>query len=116
MAQRTIVLMTDDIDGQSEASQTVSFALDGTNYEIDLNDGHAGELRSTLEIYTRAGRRTAGRRRSSASSTARTTGRSATGDSPSADDIRTWARGNGHEVSGRGRIKQSVMQAYLAAH
>ncbi|MDQ0078526.1 histone-like nucleoid-structuring protein Lsr2 [Arthrobacter oryzae] len=47
MAKRTVVLLEDDIDG-SEANETISFALDGNEYEIDLNEGHAKELRDAL--------------------------------------------------------------------
>ena len=37
MAKKTVVLLEDDIDG-SEATETLSFALDGSEYEIDLNE------------------------------------------------------------------------------
>ena len=47
MAQRTTIHLVDDLD-ESEAAETVSFALDGTAYEIDLNDEHAAELRVTV--------------------------------------------------------------------
>jgi hypothetical protein len=47
MAKKTVVLLEDDIDG-SEATETLSFALDGSEYEIDLNEGHAKELREAL--------------------------------------------------------------------
>jgi len=30
--------------------------------------------------------------------------------------IRAWARANGHQVSDRGRIPKSVIEAYQAAH
>jgi hypothetical protein len=30
--------------------------------------------------------------------------------------IRSWARRNGHQVSDRGRISQSVVDAFQAAH
>ena len=46
MARKTQVILTDDVDG-SEATQTVSFALDGVAYEIDLNDSHAEQLESS---------------------------------------------------------------------
>ena len=36
MAQKVSIVLVDDIDG-SEAEETVSFALDGRDYEIDLN-------------------------------------------------------------------------------
>ena len=45
MAQKVQVLLVDDIDG-SEATETVSFGLDGVAYEIDLSSGNAGQLRN----------------------------------------------------------------------
>ena len=63
MAQKIQTLFTDDLDG-SEAQGTVRFGLDGTEYEIDLNAGHAQALRDALARYVRAARRAgAGTRR-----------------------------------------------------
>ena len=59
MARRTQTILVDDIDG-SEASQTVTFALDGVTYEIDLTDEHAAALRESFEEWTSKGRRTEG--------------------------------------------------------
>ncbi len=61
MAQKIQVLLLDDLDG-SEAEGTVRFALDGTEYEIDLNAEHAQALRDALARYVRAARRAGGRR------------------------------------------------------
>ena len=47
MAQRVNIVLVDDIDG-SDATETVSFGLDGTSYEIDLNDKNAAKLRDAL--------------------------------------------------------------------
>jgi hypothetical protein len=44
VAQKIQTLFIDDLDG-SAAEGTVRFGLDGTEYEIDLNAGHAKELR-----------------------------------------------------------------------
>ena len=44
MAQKVQVLLVDDLDG-SEATETVTFGLDGLSYEIDLSSGNAGRLR-----------------------------------------------------------------------
>jgi hypothetical protein len=52
-------LLIDDIDG-SAAEGTVRFGLDGTEYQIDLNAGHAQQLREAPAAYTRAGRRVSG--------------------------------------------------------
>lgn len=113
MAQRVNVVLEDDIDG-TDADETVTFALDGVNYEIDLAAGNADKLREALSLYIGHGRKVSGRRRSSAGSTKRssTTG----GSGPSAAEIRAWARENGYDVPERGRVSADVREAYAAAH
>lgn len=109
MAQRVNVVLVDDLDGD-EAAETVSFALDGVDYEIDLNEGNAEALRQALGRYIDAGRRVGGRRRKGAKV-------AAGGNSgPSAADIREWARANGWDVPERGRVSAEVREAYAAAH
>ena len=81
MAQKTQIILVDDIDG-SEATQSVTFALDGVTYEIDLNDDHAAALRETVEEWTVKARRVSGRRtrrRAGAPKTSRTLRRCASG-------------------------------------
>lgn len=106
MARKTQVILTDDIDG-SEATGTVSFALDGVAYEIDLNDNNAQQLRDQLGEWASKARRVGGRRN---------TGTRSTGSSNDAAKIRTWARENGYEVSERGRVPQEIREAYNATH
>jgi hypothetical protein len=50
MAQTIIVQLIDDLDG-SHADETVSFALDGKSYEIELNKKNATALRKALAPY-----------------------------------------------------------------
>ncbi|MGH3997546.1 MAG: histone-like nucleoid-structuring protein Lsr2, partial [Pseudonocardiaceae bacterium] len=64
MAKRTVVTVIDDIDG-SEGAETVSFGLDGVNYEIDLAEVNAGTLREALRPYVDRGLRVSGRTRGS---------------------------------------------------
>ncbi|MFC8099449.1 Lsr2 family protein [Streptomyces sp. NPDC057363] len=113
MAQRTIVLLSDDLDG-SEATDTISFGLDGRTYEIDLNDAHAEELRSFLERYTAAGRRTAGGPGRKAASTS--TRSKSTGPKQDTAAIREWAKTNGFELAERGRIPGHIQEAYHKAN
>ena len=109
MAQRVNVVLVDDIDGD-DASETVSFALDGVDYEIDLSEGNAEALREALARYTAAGRRVGGRRRKGQRV-------AAGGDTgPSAADVRQWARENGWDVPERGRVSAEVREAYARAH
>jgi hypothetical protein len=90
---------------------TVSFSIDGANYEIDLLAENAATLRGVFEKYVSAGRRV--RRDSNASSSSSTRGTSAP---ERLKAIREWAAENGHEVSPRGRISAQVVEAYDSAH
>src|SRR4051795_2163045 len=114
MAQRVNVVLVDDIDG-SDAAETVSFALDGVDYEIDLSDKHAAELRDAVALYVGHARRTGGRRKGSRRSGSGSGG-SGSGAGTSAADIRAWARENGWEVPERGRVSAEVREAYAAAN
>jgi hypothetical protein len=100
MSSKVLVVLEDDLDG-SKASETVTFAIDGTQYEIDLNDQNAQALRSALA------RKVGGRR----------SGRKSTNGSSNVDlkAVRAWAASNGVELSSRGRIPQAVLDQYRAA-
>ena len=104
MAQQVNIVLVDDIDG-SPAEETVSFALDGKEYDIDLSTKNAAKLRDAIAPYIGHARRASGRRRG---------GRAVSGPSPA--DIRAWARDNGFNVPDRGRVSSEVREAYLAAH
>jgi len=109
MAQKVQVLLVDDLDG-GEASETVSFSLDGTAYEIDLSSDNAGKLRKDFAQYIDHARRGGvgggGRRRRA---------RTGPGRERSAE-IRQWARQRGHKVSERGRIPATIINEYEASH
>ena len=106
--QRTVILV-DDLDGGS-ADETVSFALDGVAYEIDLSDKNAAAFRDSLAQYVGLSRRVGGR-----AAAGRGTSRRKGGDNRTAQ-IREWARSNGHKVNERGRIPATVVEAYDKAH
>ncbi|MCP9945151.1 Lsr2 family protein [Streptomyces somaliensis] len=114
MAQKVQVLLVDDLDG-GEADETVTFALDGKTYEIDLTAANADKLRSLLEPYTRSGRRAGGR-----TGGGRGKGRAAAaavgGGSPDTAKIRAWAKENGYNVNDRGRVPAEIKQAYENAN
>jgi len=109
MAQKIHIVLEDDLDG-GEATETVTFGLDGTSYEIDLNDKNADNLRSALAPYVGHGRKV--------TSAPRRGRKAAAGgaDGPSAREIREWARGNGYDVPDRGRVSADVRAAYEAAN
>lgn len=112
MAQKTRVIFVDDLSGDElpeGQGQTVTFGLDGTSYEIDLNREHADELREAVKRYVNAARKI-GRAQQQ---------RTSSRDAQSRQDVqavREWAKANGHEVSERGRLPKSITEAYAAAH
>ena len=117
MARKVQVILSDDLDDSISADETVSFALDGTTYEIDLSEKNANEMRDVLGKYVAAARKVSSRgTRASGAGRSRATGGGGRMDREQAGAIREWARKNGHEVSDRGRIPASVVEAFEAAH
>ncbi|MFE4455904.1 Lsr2 family protein [Nocardia tengchongensis] len=110
MARKVVVSLIDDFDGEAEADETITFALDGVVYEIDLSASNADRLRGDFSVWVSHARRVRGARRKSSSA-----------DQRSAEErhrsttIREWARGQGLQVSTRGRIPGELVAAYRAA-
>ena len=105
MAQRVQIILEDDYDG-GEANETVAFALDGAEYEIDLSSGNAAKLRDELAPWIGHARKTGGRRKRAAK----------TNDSSSTSEIRAWALANGVDVNTRGRVSAEVREAFEKAN
>jgi hypothetical protein len=106
MAQKVQVLFIDDIDG-SDAEATVQFALDGAEYEIDLNAKHAEALRKALAKYIDAARKTSGRARRGARGR-----RGPIANGSNATEVREWAKAQGIEVKDRGRVPAELVARF----
>ena len=115
MAQKVNIVLVDDIDG-SEATETVTFGLDGTTYEIDLNDKNAAALRDAVGHYVGHARKVTGGGGGRRSSGRRSSSSNGSFSAHSAREIRDWARSNGYTVPDRGRIPREVREAFDAAH
>jgi len=114
MAQKVQVLLVDDLDG-GEAAETVTFAIDGNSYEIDLSGKNAEEMRDSFAKYVGAARkagRTAGASAGRAAGSSRRSGGSAAMDRDQAAAIRSWAKKQGLKVSDRGRIPATIIEQY----
>ena len=112
MAQITQVTLVDDLDG-GEAAESVTFSLDGKTYEIDLSEKHATALRDAFAPFIGGARRAGNAAKVGAQqrmSTVRSTGSVRSHGETAA--IREWANTNGLEVSTRGRISSTVLEAY----
>jgi Lsr2 len=110
MAKVTTVQIIDDIDGTpSPDAATVTFSIEGDNWEIDLGPGNAEALRNALAPYIENGRPVR-----TTTTTARKAKNSSAGG-PSPDAVRTWAQAQGIQVAARGRISAHLQQQYLDA-
>lgn len=112
MAQKTTIELVDDLDG-GKADVTVTFALDGVSYEIDLRDANAAALRKVFEFWLPHARKVSkrgGARGSNGASNGRVK------RDVDLNEVRTWARTQGYEVASRGRVKSELVAEYIAAH
>jgi hypothetical protein len=109
MAKQTKVteILIDDLDG-SPGERTINFTWDGVSYEIELSRKNATAFEKALKPYVDAGRRVRGGRGRRAA-----VGR---GGKRDLGAIREWAAANGFEVSARGRVAATVIDAYEAAN
>lgn len=110
MARKLIEHIYDDLDGtlitNPNDGRTVTFTIDRATYEIDLTTAHAEELKTNLQPFIKAARKIR------QPQPARRTQRS----KEKLDEIREWARANGHQLSDRGRIPYTIEDAYNQAH
>jgi uncharacterized membrane protein len=114
MAKRTVVTISDDLDG-SAGAEPVSFGLDNRAYEIDLGPKNRAKLDKALKPYVEASRRvaagSAGSKRAVGSAAA-----SSGMDAAELRALRAWAEVQGFTVGSRGRIASSVIEAYRASN
>lgn len=111
MAQRTLITIHDDFtDREIPAEDTVglTIAVDGVTYEFDTTSENKEKIVKALtEKYLSKGRKVkAGARTSSVRKTR---------DYDPAT-VRQWASTQGIEVPARGRIPQTIVDAYRAGH
>ncbi|MEV1008443.1 Lsr2 family protein [Streptomyces sp. NPDC049881] len=111
MAKKVVTIYTDDLTGDEATDVgTHTFSLDGVNYEIDLAPDSFDRLLEALGPFIDKGRKTGRSQRGGGSSAKR--------PAPGADPakVREWAKENGYEVNGRGRVPGNVQEAYDKAH
>ena len=110
MAQKVVVQLIDDLDGDpiDIGGETISFAVNGVEYSVDLNDKNATEFHRKMDYYIKYATRVGGRK------TARPAKQTSNG--ANTQQIREWANSNGYTVSARGRVAADIMEAYAAAH
>lgn len=115
MATVTRTHLLDDLDGSAEDVQTVRFALDGRDFEIDLNAANQARLRDKLARFIEHANPAPARGAARRSARSRISRPPASG-ADQTRAIRQWAADNGMVVSARGRIPQTVRESFDQAH
>ncbi|MEN0134891.1 MAG: Lsr2 family protein [Rhodococcus sp. (in: high G+C Gram-positive bacteria)] len=113
MARKVVVELVDDIDGTvfGEDGESISYAVEGVEYAIDLKEEHAKELREIFEYYTAHSTRVGGRKHRADRPANPASAKRPRGE---ATKIRAWAIEQGYELSSRGRIPAEIEQAFRA--
>jgi hypothetical protein len=111
VAKTTVTHITDDLDGSKDATE-VAFSFDGIDYTIDLSKKNAAAMAKALKPYLDAATKVSGR----STRSRRTASSRTSGPRKNLAAIREWARGQGIEVSDRGRIPAAVIEQYDAAN
>jgi hypothetical protein len=106
MAQKTVIELIDDIDGK-QADETISFAIDGVTYEIDLSTANADKLRTNFSQFVEKARRGGPGKPGRKAGVPRTVN-----SRERSSEIRAWAKQHGITVNDRGRIPAQVIEAY----
>ena len=122
MARKVQIILTDDLtDEASDDVQTVTFGLDGTSYEIDLNGKNHDEFMGAITRYVEAARkvsvngRTASGRRTG-NRTLRSVPDVKANDGIDSKAVRAWAVEKGLMPEGRkGRIPAEIVSQYTEA-
>ena len=112
MAKQIIHKLVEDLDG-GDAEETVKFALDGIQYEIDLSDKNAEKLRDVFAPYVGAGAKVARGGVVVGGRAARGRGGGPARRARS-HARREWGGKAGKDISDRGRIPQEIVDEFHA--
>ena len=110
----TKVVTLDDLDGTSEAAETILYLLDGQYLEIDLSTDNAKKFRDGLTKYVKVSRPIPAK---DAARRVIAIGATGNGSVEVTDDfdpavVRAWALKNGHAIGEKGRVPQQLVLAW----
>lgn len=105
MARETVQIYFDDLTGEpveADEVQTIKFAWEGKALRLDLNQENAEVLEEVMKPYLDAATLVTSSEIKKSPKPKRT----------DLNEVRSWARENGMEVSDRGRVPIKVLDAY----
>jgi hypothetical protein len=109
MAQRVQILLTCDLDENTDEVETVTFGFDGHSYALELCADHRQEFADFMAGHVAAAR-------TDGNASFRKASRPAAEAKGDLNEMRDWAKANGYRVAERGRVSKEVREAYAVAH
>lgn len=122
---KTVVSYTDDLTGAEVNESDITrhtFALDGKSYEIWLTEKSFAKMREAFREFSEAGAESSSRTQVGSTRRARRSTEEVEAEkaqkaahSEYLNKVRSWAGKNGISVGEKGRIAQTVLDAYEKA-
>ncbi|WBT08647.1 Lsr2 family protein [Corynebacterium sp. SCR221107] len=109
MARREVTQIFDDLDNKplDEAEvRVIRFAVNGTDYVLDVSEKNANRFYEVIGPYVEAARKVPSIRTHKGGAVA----------AYDPKQVREWATRNGYAVARRGKISQEIIDAYLAVN
>lgn len=121
MAREVIERLLDDLDGSSNRVESLTFAVNGTTYEIDLSAPNLKKFNAAVQPFVEAARtvrsprtgKVAGRTAKATRRGNQSAGLKEQGIDPKA--VRAWAQEQGLDVPDRGRVPNAIVEQYRQA-
>lgn len=105
-------ILVDDIDGETEGASTLSFTVEGQEFEVDLGEENMehyqaiiNEFNATMKELAEYGRPVVRRMGQTAKPKPKHSPKELA-------EIREWLRGKGHQVSDFGRIREELLDLW----
>jgi len=109
VAKRVVTLLISDLSGYEIANgkgETIGLSYREANYSIDLTEKEAKGFDKAIAVYLEHAAKVGGGPKKSAT----------VKKGHKATDVRAWARGQGLEISDRGRVPREILEKYRSAN
>lgn len=113
------ITLVDDLDGSEKSVERLTFSINGDHYEIDLSEKNIEELRTAVAPYQAVARPLrvgVSKNGPTSSAPKRAKQPRKTSKTPTASEVREWAKANKVPVNATGNPRKEVLEKYLAAH
>lgn len=105
-------ILVDDIDGETEGASTLSFTVEGQEFEVDLAEENMEHYQAIINEFNATMKELAEYGRPVVRRMGQTSKPKPKHSPKELAEIREWLRGNGHQVSDFGRIREELLDLW----